>query len=96
MFTNIIIVSQCSYVGSSECGPALISAICLGVALFICLIGLVIVTILVIKSKTNAGTLVVNTTLDKDATRHASESVPLSSHVNTKKNIAYVVHSPKN
>ena len=85
------VLCYCS-VGRSERSPAIVFAISLGVALVICLINLTMI-VLLIKSKTKVETLVVNTTLDTDQTRKAS--VPLSSHVNTKKNVAYVVHSPK-
>ena len=72
------------------CRSALISAVCLGVALFICLIGLITVTLLLIKSKIKVGTVVVNTTVDKEQSRSIQ-----SSGINTKKNISYVVHSPR-
>ena len=75
---------------SSKCNPALISAICLGVALVICLVGLITIITLLVKSKAKVGTV---TIVHKDQTRNTS--VPLSSRVNTKKNIAYIVHSPK-
>ena len=82
-------------IGSTEykCRPALISSVCLGVALFISLTGLIIVIVLLIKSKTKDGTVVVNTTADKVQSRNTSLS--RSSRINTKKNISYVVHSPK-
>ena len=81
-----------SIIGSTECRPILISAMSLGVALFICIIGLITVIILFIKSKTKVGTVVVNTTVDKAQSRNTS--VIQSSCINTKKNVSYVVHSP--
>ena len=81
-------------IGSSESESALISAVCLGVALLICLIGLITVIILLIKSKTKVGTMVVNTAA-VDKVQSTSTSATQSSHISTKKNISYVVHSPK-
>ena len=80
---------------STECisRPAVISAACLGVALFISLIGLVAVIILLIKSKTKGGTVLVNSIADKAQSR--STSATQSSSINTKKNVSYVVHSPR-
>ena len=80
-------------VDSSEYRSALISAICLGVTLFIFLIGLITTIILLIKSKTKGGTVVVNSAVDKAQSR--STSVTQSLRISTKKNISYVVHSPK-
>ena len=79
-------------VGNTECTckSVLISTVCLGVALVICLIGLVTVIILLIKSKTKVGTVVVNTAVDKGQLRNTP-----SSSIGTKKNISYAVHSPR-
>lgn len=88
-------------IGGTEYRTALISAVSLGVALLICLIGsitvIVLLTILLIRSKSKVGTVVVNSTvsLDQVASRTTSESVSQSSRISTKKNISYVVHSPK-
>ena len=62
-------------------------------ALVISLIGLIITIVLLIKSRNKDGTIVNVAVVSKDQTRNVS--IPLSAHVNTKKNIAYVVHSPK-
>ena len=81
-------------IGNSELyRSALISAVCLGVALFICLIGLIIVIILLIRYKIKCGTATLNTTVDKVHSRETS--VIQSSQISTKKNISYVVHTPR-
>ena len=77
-------------IDSSENKSSLISAICLGISLLICLIGLITVIVFLMKSKIKVGTVVVNTTVDKEQSRCTQ-----SSGINTKKNISYVVHSPK-
>ena len=84
---NVIISS---HIGNSENRSVLISAVCLGVALLICLIGLITVIILLIRYKIN-GTL--NAKVDKVQSRETS--VTQSSRISTKKNISYVVHTPK-
>ena len=83
--------------GNSEYRSALISAVCLAMALFICLIGLIIVIMLLIKYKIKFEKAVLNTIADNCEVqpRETSESVTQSSHISTKKNISYVVHSPK-
>jgi hypothetical protein len=86
-----------NHVGSTEYRTALILAISLGVALFICLIGsttvVVLLIILLIKSKTKVGTRTVNTTVTLDKAQ--SRTTPLNSRISTRKNISYVVHSPR-
>ena len=82
-------------IGSSENRSALFSAVCLGVVLFICLIGLIVVIILLIKYKIKFEKAVLNTTADKVKSRETSESVTQSSRISTKKNISYVVHTPR-
>ena len=78
------------HTGSSRYSPTLISTICLGVALAICLIiGLITVTILLIRSKSKVRTVIVNTT-DK-----AEASTTQTPRIHTKKNMAYTVHSLK-
>ena len=77
-------------IGSSENRSSLISAVCLGVSLLICLIGLIIVIVLLMKTKIKVGTLTVNSIVDKEQSKSTQ-----SSGINTKKNISYVVHSPK-
>ena len=80
-------------VGGSEYRSALISAICLGVTSVIFLIGLITLIILLIKSKVTVGTMLVNSAVDKAQSRCTSATQ--SSHISTKKNVSYVVHSPK-
>ena len=80
-------------IGSSENRSALISAVCLGVALLICLIGLITVIILLIKYKIKFEKVVLNTMADKLSS--SETSVIQSSRISTKKNISYVVHTPR-
>jgi hypothetical protein len=92
IFTLIIILM----IGSTECtcrsDSVLISAVCLGVALAICLTGLITVIVLLIKSKTKVGSVVANSTVVVDKVQSRSTQ---SSGINTKNNISYIVHSPK-
>jgi uncharacterized membrane protein len=84
-----------SHIGNSnsENRSALITAVCLGVALFICLIGLILVVILLIKYKIKFEMAVLNTTAGKVQPRESS--VTQNSCISTKKNISYVVHTPR-
>ena len=78
----------------TEYRSALISAVCLGVALFICLTGLIIIIILLIKYKIiKFEKAALNTTAEKVQSREIS--VTQSSRISTKKNISYVVHTPR-
>ena len=89
----LCVISIYIITGNSEYRSALISAVCLGVALFICLIGLVIVIILLIKHKIKCEKAVLNTTADKVQSRETS--VIQSSRISTKKTISYDIHTPR-
>jgi hypothetical protein len=93
------ILCECStyflqLIGNSENRSILISAVCLGVALFISLIGLTIVIIFLIKYKIKLEIAVLNTTADKVQPRETSVTQN-SSRISTKKNVSYVVHTPR-
>ena len=87
MIDRIFFLSVGSY--SSRNSSALVSAIILGVALTISLIGFATVTIILLmktKIKVQTGAMTVTSESRKNENR---------SNISTNKNIAYVVHSPK-